>query len=367
MPLSRVTIPALALAMLLAAPASAQISPDTLAHADRLFTDPGPLAETRALLIVQGGKPVYERYREGYDADQRHVSWSMAKSITSAIVGHLVQQGLIDIHDPMPSPFAEGDPRAELTWHHYLTMTDGLDYTEIVEEGVDVPLSEQDVVQMMYGLGRYDVVAWIADNIPALHDPGTRWNYSTAGYHLLGHAIQDVIGTSADPEATTEWLRANIFAPLGMDSAVAEYDAAGTLLGGSLVYATARDFARFGQLYLDDGILTNGTRFLPDGWVDYARTGELGDDHNIYGAGFWPSVEEPSAERSTMSAPFDAFHAGGHEGQTIWIVPSRDLVTVRLGLMPNSPESWSALFEANQAIARGFAEMHSDTGAVPAR
>ena len=353
--------------LLLAVPAHAQIDADVQSQADRLFTDPGPLAETRALLIVQDGEPVYERYREGYDAEQRHVSWSMAKSITSAIVGHLVQRGLVDIDDPMPGPFPKGDPRAALTWHHYLTMTDGLDYTEIVEEDVELPLSEQDVVQMMYGSGRFDVIAWIMDNVPAFHEPGTRWNYSTAGYHLLGHAIQDVIGTSADPEATTAWLRANIFAPLGMDSAVPEYDAAGTFLGGSLVYATARDFARFGQLYLDDGRLPDGTRFLPEGWVDYARTGELGDDHNIYGAGFWPSVESPTAERSKMSAPFDAFHAGGHEGQTIWIVPSRNLVTVRLGLMPNSPESWSALFEANQAIARGFAEMHSDTGAVPAR
>ena len=140
-----------------------------------------------------------------------------------------------------------------------------------------------------------------------------------------------------------------------MDSAVFEYDAAGTLLGGSLVYATARDFAKFGQLYLDDGRLADGTRFLPEGWVDYSRTGETGDDHNIYGAGFWPSVESPTHERSKMSGPYDAFHAGGHEGQTIWIVPSRDLVTVRLGLMPNSPETWSGLFEANQAIARSLA------------
>ena len=354
----------LAVSLLLGTPSLAQTPPDIRAQADRLFDDPGVLAETRALLVLRDGEPVYERYRDGYDADDRHVSWSMAKSITSGIVGHLVQQGRIDIDDPMPSPFPKGDPRADLTWHHYLTMTDGLDYTEIVEEGVDLPLSEQDVVQMMYGEGRFDVVGWIVDNVPAEHEPGTRWNYSTAGYHLLGRAIQDVIGTTGDPEATAAWLRENVFVPIGMNGAVPEFDQAGTFLGGSLVYATARDFARFGELYRNDGLLPDGTRFLPEGWVDYSRTGETGDDHNIYGAGFWPSVEAPTAERSRMSGPFDAFHAGGHEGQTIWIVPSRNLVTVRLGLMPNSPESWSALFEANQTIARSFAETHSGMGSA---
>ena len=324
---------------------------------ERAFTPEEGVGESRALVVVHGGQLVLESYAPGYDADTRHVSWSMAKSITHALVGRLVARGLVDIDDPMPSPFPEGDARADITWRHWLTMSDGLDYTEIAEPGVELPLSEQDVVQMMYGPGRFDVVAWIVENCPPLRAPGERFNYSTAGYHLIARAVQEVAGTTGDPAATSAWLERELFGPLGMD-AVAEYDAAGTLLGGSLVYASARDFARFGQLYLQDGVW-DGERLLPEGWTDFARRDDVDDGLNIYGAGFWLSPEVASPATQQMDPPFDAFHAGGHEGQTIWVVPSRDLVVVRTGLMPNSPETWSALFALNQRIARAFPEATS--------
>jgi CubicO group peptidase (beta-lactamase class C family) len=151
------------------------------------------------------------------------------------------------------------------------------------------------------------------------------------------------------------WLSENLFTPLGMD-AQPEFDASGTFLGGSLIYASARDFARFGYLYLRDGVW-NGERLLPEGWVDFARTKTSGANSNVYGAGWWitpPEGEEPTHPQSALSGPYDAFHAGGNEGQTIWVVPSKDLVIVRLGLMSNAPENWAALYEWNQKIARTF-------------
>ncbi|WP_162174790.1 serine hydrolase domain-containing protein [Hyphomonas oceanitis] len=147
----------------------------------------GPMGETRAVVIIHHGKLVAEAYRDGFGPDTKQVSWSMAKSVTSALVGRAVRLGLIkDIDAPMPTPFDAGDKRAEITWRQWLTMTDGLDYTEIGATG----MADNDVIQMMYGPGRFDVLDYIKDQVPALHEPGTVWNYSTAAFHLIGHALQ---------------------------------------------------------------------------------------------------------------------------------------------------------------------------------
>lgn len=152
------------------------------------------------------------------------------------------------------------------------------------------------------------------------------------------------------------WPRVYLFQTIGMDEQH-EFDAAGTFLGGSLVWASARDFAKFGYLYLRDGVWED-ERLLPEGWVDFARTKTPADNANIYGAGWWITAygEDRSHAQNAKTPPWDAFHAGGHEGQTIWVVPSRDLVIVRLGLMSNAGENWEALYEWNQQIARAFPE-----------
>ena len=314
------------------------------------------LGETRALVVIKGGQLVHERYRDGTTPDTRHVSWSMAKSFTHALVGRAVQLGLIaDIDAPMPGAFPDGDPRSEITWRQWLTMTDGLDYREYGVEGLD-----NDVVQMMYGPGRFDVVAYARDTFAPKHAPGEVWNYSTAGYHLVARALQSLIPgicedesadprtCKVDPSVTSDWLDRVMFAPIGL-GAVEEYDAAGTLLGGSLVYMSARDYAKFGLLYLRDGVW-DGERLLPEGWVDFARTNPEATSDNGYGAGFWLSPEASTNPDAVFGPPYDAFHAGGHEGQTIWIVPSRDTVIVRVGLMPNTPDTWNGLFALNQSI-----------------
>ncbi|MEQ8558349.1 MAG: serine hydrolase [Henriciella sp.] len=338
--------------------------------------EPGePMGVTRAVVIIHDGKLVLEAYRDGFGPETKQVSWSMAKSITSALVGRAVKLGLIeDIGAPMPSTFDADDPRSEITWRQWLTMTDGLDYTEIGA----TDLATNDVVQMMYGPGRFDVTQYVVSELEPIHEPGTVWNYSTAGFHLLGRALQNVVGlrTGCSTHANQEmlegsspvtpcepsdapmanWMGEKFFSPLGMD-AQPEFDAAGTFLGGSLVWASARDFAKFGYLYLRDGVW-EGERLLPEGWVDFSRTDPDVTDSNIYGAGWWITPSEtPSLEgQAAVSPPYDAFSAQGHEGQTIWVVPSRDLVIVRLGLMPNGGDNWPALYEWNQQVARAFPE-----------
>ena len=363
------------------------MSPDTAAKIQPLIdramagTPDDEMGETRAVVIIHHGRLVAEAYRDGFDAGTKQISWSMAKSVTSSLVGRAVQLGLVaDIDAPMPTPFGADDPRAQITWRQWLTMTDGLDYLEIGAPD----LMHNDVVQMMYGPGRFDVIDYIKTELPPAHPPGTVWNYSTAGFHLIGRALQDTLGhriycstaaiNASDGELApptgcgpadapmAEWIRESLFDPLGMD-AIVEFDAAGTYLGGSLVWASARDFAKFGYLYLRDGVW-DGQRLLPEGWVDFARTDPDATEATVYGAGFWLTPENaiPSGQAAD-SPPYDAFAAQGHEGQTIWIVPSRDLVIVRLGLTGESEGAWPALFEWNQEIARAFPESGGGTGA----
>ena len=372
------------------------------------------MGETRAVVIIHGGKLVAEAYRDGFGPTTKQVSFSVAKSVTQALVGRAVQIGLIeDIDAPMPTPFATDDPRNAITWRQWLNMTDGLDYKDFAS----TPFIETDTVQMMFGSGKYDVVGYVRDELPPKYEPGTHWNYSTEGYHLLGWAFQNSLsklGTDlpiddrtaeeelakieeiarelqADPDASDEvrdfdidayahearenfaayralprpqrtnvnervFASAFLFGLIGMD-AQPEFDSSGTYLGGSFVWASAHDFAKFGYLYLRDGVW-DGQRLLPEGWVDFARTETPAENSNVYGAGWWVTVngdrDTPTTFQSAATPPWDAFNANGSEGQTIWVVPSRDLVIVRLGLMNNTPEDWSALFEWNQEIARAF-------------
>lgn len=352
------------------------------------------MGETRAVVVIHRGKLVAEGYKDEFTAETKQVSWSMAKSVTQALVGRAVHLGLIeDIDTPMPTPFEADDPRNAITWRQWMNMTDGLDYKEINATG----LADNDVVNMMYGRGKYDVLAYARDELPLVHEPGEVWNYSSAAYHMLSWGLNQVwievdakplldpkslnhfnyafsgititkeasfyggsLGTTNIQTELINYTRiavAEFFIKIGIFAQV-EYDASGTFLGGSLVWASARDFAKFGYLYLRDGVWED-ERLLPEGWVDFARTKTPANNANIYGAGWWITAygEERTHAQNAKTPPWDAFHAGGHEGQTIWVVPSRDLVIVRLGLMTNATENWEALYEWNQEIARLFPEV----------
>jgi CubicO group peptidase (beta-lactamase class C family) len=287
---------------------------------DRAFAQPPELGLTLAVVVVRGGEVVAERYGPDVDATTTLISWSMAKSITHALVGLLVRDGMLDVtaRAPVPSWQHGEDPRAEITLDHLLQMRSGLAF---VEDYVDDRVS--DVIEMLFGAGQQDMAAF-AESFPLLHPPGEVFNYSSGTTNIVSAIAGRAIG--GDEAGVADYLRRELFEPLGMASAVPKFDPAGTFVGSSYVYATARDFARFGELYLHDGVW-NGRRVLPEGWVDHARRltspPAPPDEPHGYGAHWWIWEDE-----------LGTYGAHGYEGQYTLVVPSLDLVVVRLGKSP---------------------------------
>jgi hypothetical protein len=244
----------------------------------------------------------------------------MAKSVTHALVGLCVADGLLDVQAPAPVPAWAGDDRRAITLQHLLTMTSGLHF---VEDYVDGELSH--VIDMLFGAGKDDVAAYAAAR-PLDARPGERWSYASGATNIVCRIIGDSIApVYGDGEAgMTRFMRERLFTPIGMGSAIPKFDTRGTFVGSSFLYATARDFARFGELYRNDGCW-NGTRVLPEAWVDHARTPTPVPDAEAfgYGAHWWLWRDEP---RSL------ACH--GYEGQRTVVIPDRELVLVRLGKTP---------------------------------
>ncbi len=275
-----------------------------------------------ATLVIHRGRVVAEQYGVGVDADTTLISWSMAKSITQAIVGMLVGDGLIDLDAPAAVPEFIGTDKAAITPRQLLAMKPGL---EFVEDYVDDSVSH--CLEMLFGAGKDDHAGYAASQ-QLIHQPGTVWNYSSGTTNILSRLAGDVIaaGSSGSHEpAMSEFLDRRLFSPLGMRTASPKFDTVGTFVGSSYVYATARDFAKFGYLFLRDGIW-EGKRLLPVGWVDYTREVVAVDEnppHFGYGAHWWIWRDEPGS-----------FAAHGYEGQYIVVVPERDLVVVQLSKIP---------------------------------
>jgi CubicO group peptidase (beta-lactamase class C family) len=286
------------------------------------------LGETHAVVIVQGGKLILERYAEGRGPETTNPSWSMAKSMTQALAGMLVMDGKLDIHAPahVPEWNAPGDPRGALTLDLLLRMSSGLAFLEDYS-----PQNPSDVIAMLFGEGEKDVAHFAAD-MPLAHEPGSFWSYSSGTTNIVSRSLSRAVGKSGpDFEA---FMRERLFRPLGMTSATPKFDEAGTFIGSSYCFCTARDFARFGLLYLRDGVW-DGKRLLPEGWVDYARTEtprQPGLDDLPYGAHWWLNIAGPGT-----------FSANGYEGQFTILVPELDLVLVRHGkseAMKDNVRAW---------------------------
>jgi CubicO group peptidase (beta-lactamase class C family) len=245
----------------------------------------------------------------------------MAKSITHAAVGILVGDGQLDIEAPAPVAEWAGTPKAAITTLHLLEMRSGLRF---VEDYVDDEISH--CIEMLYGDSGPSHGAYAA-GLPLDHEPGTHYSYASGTTNIIARIIGDLVsGGSRDPEqrraATESFLRQRLFGPTGMDSAVPKFDDAGDFVGSSYVFATARDFAKFGELYRHDGVTGSGERILPAGWVDQAKVAVSHDDENgcDYGRHWWMWPQIPGSL---------ACH--GHEGQYIVVVPDRELVVVHLG------------------------------------
>jgi CubicO group peptidase (beta-lactamase class C family) len=291
---------------------------------DRVCDDTGPLATTYAAVVIHKGHLVAERYQgalEHFDrppdpvtVDTPLLSWSMAKSMLHATVGILVGEGRLDIDAPadVPEWNAHDDARHAITLRHLLAMRDGLDF---VEDYVDDRVS--DVINMLFGDGQSDMAHFAADR-PLAAAPGVRFNYSSGTSNIISSVVARVVGPG---QPYAEFLRRRLFDPIGMASAIPEFDAAGTWVASSYVRATARDFARFGLLYMRDG-MWDGHRILPEGWVDYARTMVSDDpEDGPYGAHWW----------GVAGDTLGTFRCSGYEGQSIAICPALDVLVVRLG------------------------------------
>jgi CubicO group peptidase (beta-lactamase class C family) len=278
---------------------------------------------TRAVLVLQHGRILAERYAGGFHPGTRFCGWSMTKSVINALLGVLAQQGRLRVDEPVPIALWSGarDPRGRLTYNQLLHMSSGLAFTEDYGD----PFS--DVATMLYGTG--DAATYAADK-PLVAAPDTRFAYGSGTTNLITRALRhlDLPGIAYE-----ELPRRLLFDPLGMRSALIEMDESGTFVGSSSMYATARDWARFGALFAEDGVW-NGYRMLPEGWVTYSATPGPADSQGSYGAHFWlyDAGERANARRmSAATIPADAFFAGGFGGQRITIIPSRGLVIVRLG------------------------------------
>ncbi|RYF92762.1 MAG: class C beta-lactamase-related serine hydrolase [Caulobacteraceae bacterium] len=298
---------------------------------DAAFRDES-LGITDAVLIVQGGQIRYERYGDELDHQSRFPSWSKAKSITQALVGLAVAEGRLDVHAPADVPAWKDDARSAITLDQLLRMSSGLKFVEDY-----VPGSVSDVIEMLFGAGKADVAAYAIAQ-PLAHEPDSHWSYASGTTNVVCDILQRTLGLKG--EAFEAHMRAALFEPLGMASPIPKFDAAGTFIGSSYCFCSARDFARFGLLYLRGGVW-EGRQMLPADWVDYARTPtavpateELG-----YGAHWWLGL---GGEGS--------FSANGYEGQYTLLVPDLDLIVVRHGRTP---------LEAKDALAgwmRGVVE-----------
>lgn len=289
------------------------------------FAEPNPRRprRTRAVVVVHRGRIVCEQYAPGFGPEMPLLGWSMTKSVTNALVGVLVQQGKLDVQRAVAAPEWErpDDPRRALTFDHLLRMSSGLRFWEQYWN----PLSH--VASMLFAR---PAAAAYAASFPLVAAPDARWSYASGTSNVIARALRAVIG--GDHADYLSFPARALFDRIGMRSAQLEVDPSGHFVGSSFSYATARDWARFGLLYLRDGVWA-GERILPEGWVDYTRRPTPAAPLGEYGAHFWLNAGNPHkpARRMHPDLPRDVFFARGFEEQSISVVPSRELVVVRLG------------------------------------
>ncbi|MCK0129823.1 serine hydrolase [Erythrobacter sp. F6033] len=320
---------------------------------DDLFTKEG-LGETRAIVLIADGELAAERYSDGYDAETRMISWSMAKTITAVLVGMLVADGKLNVDEPAPIAMWQrpGDPRAEITLRQLLQMSSGLRHTEAGD-----PPYESSEVRMLFLDGRDDMARWAKEQ-PLEAEPGENFEYSSNTTVILADIAASALTSSDDAEtrrsAVDDYLKERLFEPLGMSSMVAEYDASGTLIGGSLMHATARDWAKFGEFMRNQGRSPDGEQLVPSRWVS-AMT-EPSPTAPQYGFQTW--LNRPLGANGAEfghplfpeRAPASLFSLIGHMGQYVLVSPEQGVTLVRLG-HSTSVERPAMLQEAADIIA----------------
>ncbi|QPF84770.1 serine hydrolase [Bradyrhizobium genosp. L] len=317
-------------------------SPQLAAALDRAFAEPAepPFRHTRAVVVMKDGRIVAERYADGIGTDTPLLGFSATKSVISALIGILVRDGKLTRDQPVPIAAWQdpADPRHAITVDHLLRHTAGLALGSSLQASLGSALEPVNRMKFMES----DMAAF-AESFPLESAPGRVWNYHDGNFIILSHLIRNATGGHAAD--VMRFARRELFDPLGMRNVVMQFDAAGTPEGSSQMMASARDWARFGQLYLDDGV-AGGKRILPEGWVTYSAS-PTPNAWVGYSAGFWTDLGDSfgASYRVARGWPRDAFFAKGTIGQYVVIVPSQRLVIVRLGRSPNAPPEADGVFD----------------------
>jgi len=269
-----------------------------------------------AFMVVHKGIPVVEAYKPQFNKDTRFLSWSMAKSFTNALVGILVRDGKTDIFQPVDIDEWKDDERGKITLNDLMQMQSGLEWNEDYGNRSSVNV----MLHCEGDMGRYAFEQTLS------HPVGTYWYYSSGTTNIVSYLIRKQFQNDS---LYYSFASKQLFDKTGMPDVVFEVDASGTMVGSSYLYASARDYARFALLYLNDGVF-NGERILPADWVKYS-TQEATASDGEYGAFFWLN-----RGNALSSAPEDMYMCVGHDGQRIFILPSQDLAVIVLGYSPTS-------------------------------
>jgi CubicO group peptidase (beta-lactamase class C family) len=275
---------------------------------------------THGVIVVYNGKIIGERYAKDFDYKSRQMGWSMTKSIVNALVGILVKDGMVEINQPAPVPEWVNDERKKITVNNLLQASSGLGWNE----GYFSPVSD---FHKMFTLS--DDKAHYAATLKLESEPGTVFEYSSGSTNILSRLVRQKVGDSIYYNFPYE----RLFHKIGMNTALIEVDASGTFVGSSYGWASARDWARFGLLYLNDGVW-DGERILPEGWVKYSTTPAPAAKRQEYGAQIWLNAgnKQNPADCKYPGIPNEAFVFDGFEENSVVVLPSSKLVVVRLGV-----------------------------------
>jgi len=282
----------------------------------RLITDNAYNGDAFAFMVLHKGIPVAEAYKPQFNRKTRLLSWSMAKSFINAMVGILVKQSKLDILKPTGLDEWKQDERSKITLNDLMQMQSGLKWNEDYGNRSDVTL----MLHCESDMGHFALAR------PIAYTTGTHWYYSSGSTNIVSKLIRRQF---VNDSAYYVFANNQLFNKIGTPDAVFEADPSGTRVGSSYLYATARDYARFGLLFMNDGVF-NGERILPEGWVKYT-TSAASASNGVYGSFFWIN-----RSKRLPSAPEDMFACDGHDGQHIFILPTQELVIVILGYSPTS-------------------------------
>ncbi len=283
-----------------------------LAVSNAFDTNDEYIKKTRAVVVIYKDQIIAEKYADGFNKDSKILGWSMTKSITSAVLGILEKQGKINVNQKNLFPEWEEDERSKITLNNLLQMNSGLEWDEDYNTMSDVTkmlFLEKDMTQTQL-------------QKPLTGEPNNSWNYSSGTSNLVSGFIRNQFKTHQE---YLDFWYAELIDKIGMNSMLIETDLTGNYAGSSYGWATPRDWAKFGLLYLHKGNW-NGEQILNETWVDYTAT-PTNDSNGEYGAHFWLN-----AGGAYPNAPKDIFSCNGYQGQRVFIIPSKEMIIVRMGL-----------------------------------